>query len=157
MDKIRVRSREILKFSQNMLSKYCNIGNKYGIKTGGVIELVPNPGNKSKYVLYYKNLQLQLSLRFKLVSIHNILKFKQSDWLKKYIDFNTVKRENTANSFKKDFFKLMNNSAFGKTMENLSKVINVRLVNNGKDYIRYTSKPSFVSQKILNKSFCYYS
>ena len=141
-----------MKFSQNMLSKYCNFANKYGIKADGINELVTDPGNKNKYVFYYKNLQLQISLRFKLVSFHNILKFKQSNWLKKYVDFNTDKRKNAANRFKKDFFKLMNNSTFGKTMENLSKGINFRSVNNGKDYIRYTSKPSFVSQ-ILNKSF----
>ena len=54
----------------------------------------------------------------KLVSVHKVLKIKQPDWLKNYIDFNIEKRNNAAKSFKKDFFKLMNNSAFGKTMEN---------------------------------------
>ena len=65
-----------------------------------------------------------------LVNVHKILKFKQSDWLKKYFDFDTDKRKNAANSCEKHFFKLMNNSKFGKTMENLRKIINVRLVNN---------------------------
>ena len=88
----------------------------------------------------------------KLSKVHKILKFKQSDWLKKYIDFNTEKRKNATNSFEKDFFELMNNSAFGKTMENLRKITNVRLVNHDKDYIRYLSKPSFVSQKIFCKN-----
>ena len=65
------------------MSKSCsNIANEYGIEIGDVNKLVPNLGNKSKYVLHYKNIQLYLSLRMKLISIYRILKFKQSDWLK---------------------------------------------------------------------------
>ena len=89
----------------------------------------------------------------KLTKVHRIVKFKQSDWLKKYIDFNTHERKIAASSFEEDFFKLMNNSAFGKAMANLRKRINVRLVNKAKDYIRYISKPSFVSQKTFSKIF----
>ena len=93
-----------------MLSSHCrNIANEYGIKIGSVNKLVPNLGNKSKYVLHYKNRQLYLSLGIKLTKIHRILKFKQFDWLKTYIDFITDKRKNAANSFEKDFFKLVNN------------------------------------------------
>ena len=69
----------------------------------------------------------------KLIKIHNFFRFRQSDWLKKYIDFNTNKRKNAVNSFEKDFFKLMNNSVFGETMENLRKRISFRLINNSKD------------------------
>ena len=79
--------------------------------------------------------------------------FEQTDWLKKYIDFSTDKRENAANSFEKDFFKLMNNSVFGKTMENLRKRISAKLINNAKDYVKCISKPSFISQKIFSKNF----
>ena len=78
----------------------------------------------------------------KLVGIHRILK---SGWLEKYIDFKTYKRKNAANSFEKDFFKPMNNSVYGKTMENLGKRINVRLINNARDYKKYVSRQSFVS------------
>ena len=92
-------------------------------------------------------------LGMKLVKIHRVLKFKQSDWLKKYIDFNTDKRKDAANSFEKDFLKLMSNSTFGKTMENLRKRINVRLVSNSRDYKKYVSKPSVVSQKIFSNNF----
>ena len=69
-----------------------------------------------------------------MIGAPKILKLKESDWLQKYIDFNTGKRKNAVNSYGKDFFKLMNNSIYGKTMEHLRKRVNVRLVNNAKDY-----------------------
>ena len=72
--------------------------------------------NKTNYVLHYRNLHLCLSLRMTLPKIDRVLKFNQSDWIKKYIDFNTEKRTNAANSFEKDFFKLMINSVYGKIM-----------------------------------------
>ena len=105
-----------------MLLDYCKeIAGKYGIKVGDVKTLIPNLGNKTKYVLHYKDLQLYLSLRMKLTKIHRVLKFKQSDWMKKYIDFNTEKRMNAANSFEKDFFKLMNNAAYAKKWKTYKK------------------------------------
>ena len=89
----------------------------------------------------------------KLTKIHRMLKFTQSDWMKKYIDFNTEKRKNATNDFEKDFFKLMINSVYGKTMENLRKRINVRFVNNEKDFLKYTSKPTYVTHKLFDKDF----
>ena len=81
---------EKLEITQSMLLKYCfNIANKHGIKIGGVNKLIPNLRNKKNYVVHYRNLQLYLSLEIKLSNIHRILKFKQSDWLQKCIDFNT--------------------------------------------------------------------
>ena len=73
--------------------------------------------------------------------------------MKKYIDLNTEKRMNTANDFEKDFFKLMINSVYGKTMENLRKRISVRLVTNEKDFLKYTSRPSHITHKIFDKNF----
>ena len=96
---------EKLAVTNDILSNYCkSIADKYEIKVGDVKKLIPNLGNKTKYVLYYKNLQIYLSLRMKLTKIHGVLKFKQSDWMKKYIGFNTDKRKNAANDFEKDFF-----------------------------------------------------
>ena len=83
------------------------IANKYDIKTGVVNKLIPNLGNKSKYVLHYKNIQLYLLLGIKLTFV--------------CLDYNTDKRKNAVNSFEKDCFKLTNNSVDGKTMEHLSK------------------------------------
>ena len=87
--------------------------------------------NKKKYVVHYRNLQLYLPLRIKLSKIHRILKFKQCDWLKKFVDFNIDKRKNAANKSEESFFKLMINSVFGKAMENLRKRRCVELTNNG--------------------------
>ena len=137
-----------------MLSKYCKkIADKHEIKVGDVKKLIPNLGNKTNYVVHYRNLQLYLSLGMKLTKIHRVLKFKQSDWMKKYIDFNNKKKMNAANDFEKDFFKLMINSVYGKTMGNLIKRINVRLVNNEKDFLKYTSRPTYITCKFFHKDY----
>ena len=80
-----------------------------------------------------------------------MLKFDQFPWLKQYINFNTEKQKHAKNSFEKDFFKLMNNSVFGKTMENLCKRVDVRLATNEKKLGKLTSKPTFISSKIFNE------
>ena len=83
-----------------------------------------------------------------------MLKLKQSDWMTKYINFNTEKRKkNTLNDFEKDLFKLMINSVYCKTMENLWKRINVRLVNNEKSVLKSTSRPNNVTHKVFDKHF----
>ena len=102
-------------------------------------------GDKTNYVLHYKNLQLHFSLGMKLTKIHRVVKFKQSDWMKKYINFNTEKRTNAANSFEKDF----------KTMENLQKIITVRLENNEKDFLKYTSRTTHITHKIFDKNYAF--
>ena len=95
-----------------MLSDYCKkIADEYGIKVGDVMRLIPNLSNKTNYVFHYRNLQLYLSLGMKLTKIPKMLKFKQSNWMRKYIDFNTEKK-NAANSSEKNFLKLMINSVY---------------------------------------------
>ena len=110
-----------LSIPYEMLSDYCKkIADEYEIKVGNVMKLVPNLSDQTNYVLHCKNLQLYLSLGMKLTKIHRVLKLKQSDWMKKYIDFNTEKGMNAANSFEKDFLKLMVNSIYGKTINGLT-------------------------------------
>ena len=112
---------EKLAFSY-MLPYYSRkLADEYGIIVGDVKKMVPNLGNKTNYVLHYRNLQLCMSLGMKLTKFHRLLNFKQSDRMKKYIDCNTEKGTNIANSFEKDFFKWMVNSVYGKTMDNLRK------------------------------------
>ena len=145
--------------SNDMLSKHCKkIADKYEIKLGDVKKIISNLGNKTNYVVHYKNLQLYLSLVYlslgmKLAKIHRVLKFKQPDWMKKYIDFNTKKSINAANDFEKYFLKLMINSVYGKTMEILRKRIKVRLVKNEKDFLKCTSRPTYITHKIFGKDY----
>ena len=121
----------------DMLPKYCgNIADRYGIKVGGVKKLIPNLGDKIKYVLRYNNLQYYVSLGMKLVKIHRILSFKQSDWLRKYVDFNKKKRQESSDDFNKNLYKLLNNCIYGKSIENQRKRINVKLINDKKKHIK---------------------
>ena len=143
---------EKFKVTSDMLSKYCkDISEKYKISTSLVDKLIPTLCDKEKYVLHYRNPQLYQYLGLKITKIHRAIEFDQSPWLKQYIDFNTNKRKQAKNPFEKDFFKLMNNSVFGKTMENLRKRVDVRLVTNEKKLNKLTAKPSFVSCKIFNE------
>ena len=90
-----------------MLLKYCKkIADKSKIKVGDVKKIIPNLGNKTNYVVPCRNPQLYLSLGMKRTKSHRVLEFKQSDWMKKYIDFNTEKSMNAANDFEKVFFKI---------------------------------------------------
>ena len=139
--------------NKDMLSEYCKtIATKYNISTGLVSKLIPTLSNKEKCVLHYRNLQLYLDLGLKINKVHRVLEFNQSPWLKQYINFNTEKRTQAKNSFEKDFFKLMNNSVFGKTMENLRKRVDVRLITDEKKLLKMVSKPTYVSSKIFNEN-----
>ena len=144
---------EKVKVTNKMLSKYCKQNSdKYNISTGLVYKLIPTLGDKEKYVLHYRNLQLYTYLGLKVTKVHRVLDFNQSPWLKQYIDFNTDKRKNAKNDFEKDFFKLMNNSVFGKTMENIRKRVDVRLLTDENKLLKLAGKPTYVSSKIFNEN-----
>ena len=144
---------EKIKVSDDMLPDYCReIKDKFNISSGNVNKLIPTLGDKKNYVLHEENLKLYLSLGLKLKKIHRVLEFSEKPWLKEYIDFNTEKRKNAKNAFEKDFFKLMNNSVFGKTMENIRKRSNIKLETDPDHFLRQTAKPTFVSCKIFHEN-----
>lgn len=120
-------------------------------RRGKTSKLIPTLEDKKHYVLHYRNLQLYLSLGMKISHVHQVLEYKQEPWLMNYIDFNSKKRQNAKNNFEKDFFKLMNNAVFGKTMENLRNRVNIKLVHTEKKLKKLCAKPSFDRLKIFNE------
>ena len=117
-----------------------------------VEKLIPNLRNKTKYVIHYKNLIQCLKAGLKLKKIHRGIKFIESEWMKPYIEMNTNLRTKAKNNFEKDFFKLMNNSVFGKTMENIRNRVNVKLVNTEERLKKLSAKPNYKSCKIFNEN-----
>ena len=141
-----------MKVTNDMLSPYCKtIQETFGVTIGQVAKLTPTLTEKKNYVLHYRNLQLYLSLGLRLKKVHRVLEFDQSPWLRQYIDFNTQKHAGAKNVFEKDFFKLMNNSIYGKTCENLRKRVDVRLVTDKSKLSKLASKPTYVNSKILTE------
>ena len=117
-----------------------------------VEKLIPNLNDKTKYVIHHETLKLYLSLGLKLTKIHRGITFEESAWLKPYIDLNTNLRAKATNDFEKDFFKLMNNSVFGKTMENIRNRVDIRLVTRESQAKRLTCKPNYQHHTIFSKN-----
>ena len=118
---------------------------------GKVEKLTQNLRDKEKMVLHGKNLQLYLSLGMKLKLIRRGLKFKEKDFMKNYIDKNTSLRSQAKNAFEKELFKLMNNSVFGKTMENVRNRVSIELVKDAERAAKLVNKPNFEELKIFDE------
>ena len=106
-------------------------------------KLVCNLSNKKKYVTHINSLKQALNHGLKLNKIHRVIQFNQKEWLKPYIDMNTELRKAAKNGFEKDLFKLMNNSVFGKTMENIRKHRDMKLVKTDKKRSKLVSEPNY--------------
>ena len=119
------------------------------MKVNGVEKLIPNLYDKRKYIVHIRALKQAMDHGLTLEKIHRCIRFKQSPWMKEYINFNTRLRTAAKNDFEKDFYKLMNNSVFGKTMENIRRHRNIKLVNNKEEYLKTVMKPNFKSGTLL--------
>ena len=98
--------------------------------------------NKKKYIVHIKSLKQALNHGLNLKRVHRIIEFSQKAWLKSYIDTNTELRKLAKDDFEKDLFKLMNNAVFGKTMENIRKHRDIKLVTTNKERNKLVSEPN---------------
>ena len=115
-------------------------------------KLVCNLYDKKKYVVHMKSLKQALNHGLKFKKIHRVIEFNQKAWLKPYIDMNTELRKLARNDFEKDLFKLMNNSVFGKTMENIRKHRDIKLVTTDKKRSKLVSEPNFYAMNLISKN-----
>ena len=122
------------------------------MKIEKVEKLVANLHDKTEYVIHIRNLKQALNHGLVLKKVHRVIKFNQNAWLKPYIDMNTDLRKKAKNDFEKDFFKLMNNAVFGKTMENVRKHRDIKLVTTERRRNYLVSEPNYHTTKFFTEN-----
>ncbi|CAH3169886.1 unnamed protein product [Porites lobata] len=122
------------------------------MNVNGVEKLICHFKPRKNYVVHYRNLGQYLEMGMRLTAVHRGTSFNQSSWMEPYIRKNTELRKTAANSFEKDFFKLMNNSVFGKTIENIRKRQNIILVDNREKASKLISRPNFDRATIFDRN-----
>ena len=114
-------------------------------------KLICNLSNKKKYVIRVNSLKQALNHGLKLKKIHRVIEFNQKEWLKPYIDMNTELRKAAKNDFEKDLFEFMNNSVFGKTMENIRKHRDIKLVTTDQKRSKLVSEPNYHTVNLISE------
>ena len=115
-------------------------------------QFVCNIRDKENYIVQIRALKQALSHGLILKKVHKVIQFNQETWLKSYIDINTKLRTDAKNDFEKDFFKLMNKTVFGKTMENVRKHRDIKLVTTGKKKNKLASEPNWHTTKYSSEN-----
>ena len=118
----------------------------------GVEKLICHFKPRKNYVVHYRNLRQYLEMGMRITAVHRGISFYQSSWMEPYIRKNTELRKTATNSFEKDFFKLMYNSVFGKTIENIRKRQNIFIIDDRKKAVKLTSRPNFDRATIFDKN-----
>ena len=121
------------------------------IKIDTCKKLVCDLHNKKKNVVHIKSLKQALNHGLKLKKVHRIIESNQKAWLKPYIDMNTELRKLAKDDFEKDLFKLMNNAVFGKTMENIRKHRDIKLVTTDKKRNKLVSEPNYHTMNYISE------
>jgi hypothetical protein len=148
---------QIMSVSENMVSDvskeiYKQYHNGKDVKDEKTSKLLLTLYDKEKYVIHIRNLKYYLEKGLELKRIHRCIKFSQSAWLKKWIDFNTEKRKEATNDFDKDLFKLMNNAVYGKTMEDVRGHVDFELVDTPQRMEKVLNAPTLKHRHILNEN-----
>ena len=117
-------------------------------------KLICDLANKTGYIAHYSTLQEYIKMGVKITKVHRGIQFCQKAWMAEYINFNTFKRSQARNEFEKNFWKLMNNSSFGKTIEQKRRRQNVVIVTNEEQARRYTNKPTVQKIIPINETTC---
>ena len=112
-------------------------------KLRNVEKLITSEDDKENYVVHISALKKALNHGLILKKVHRVIEFRQEAWMKPYIDMNTKLRTDAKSDFEKDFFKLMNNSVFGKTMENVRNHRDIKLVTNNERRNELVSEPNY--------------
>ena len=141
---------EKLKIHPDMLSPYSqNLLEELELSRRPVEKLVPNLLPKTKYFVHYRNLQLYLKLGLVLERVHRVLRFRQSPWMAPYINENTRMRQQATSDFEKNLYKLMNNSVFGKSMENVFRYKRIYLTADPARLLTLRSSPLYSASEVF--------
>ena len=147
-EKCKIENKDLSAYQKDLL-EYLKT---YGYRRAPAEKLLTTFNSREKYILHFSNFKLYLNLGMKLKKIHRVQKFRQSKYLQKYITLNAKLRKKAKNEFEKNLFKLMNNSVFGKSIQNQRNQLDIKLCLNEKQTKKWLIKPNYQTFSILDEN-----